>query len=93
MVSGKPYISVNKAIRKAENAPNERQSRAVFGLVKLKANMINIAELMITSVHNPYSALPLIFFSTGLQLILLTLVTSTTMTMTVVHEQVHYNAA
>ena len=33
--------------------PNERQSRGVLGLVKLKAKMINTSELMITSDHKP----------------------------------------
>ena len=37
IVSGKPYISVNSATMKAENAPKERQSRPVFGLVKRPA--------------------------------------------------------
>ena len=38
MVKGKPYISVKSATMNAENAPNERQSRGVFGFVKLNAN-------------------------------------------------------
>ena len=53
MVSGKPYISVNSATRKALNAPNERQSRVVWGLKKLNAKKMKIAELMITRDHNP----------------------------------------
>ena len=53
MVSGKPYISVNSATRKAENAPNERQSRGDFGLKKLNANTMNISELIATSHHSP----------------------------------------
>jgi hypothetical protein len=35
MVSGKPYISTNKATMNAENALKLRQSRAVAGLKKL----------------------------------------------------------
>ena len=53
MVSGKPYISVNSATMKAENAPNERQSRVVRGLVKLNAKMMKTSELTITSDHRP----------------------------------------
>jgi hypothetical protein len=53
MVSGKPYISVNSAIRNAEKAPKERQSVAVFGRVKLKAKMMNTSELMMTSDQSP----------------------------------------
>lgn len=44
MVSGKPYISVNSATMKAEKAPKERQSRAVPGLVKLKAKMMKTSQ-------------------------------------------------
>jgi hypothetical protein len=33
--------------------PNERQSRGVLGFTKLKAKMIKMAELMITSDHKP----------------------------------------
>jgi hypothetical protein len=39
---------VNSATRKAEKAPNDRQSRQFLGRVKLKAKMMNIAELKIT---------------------------------------------
>ena len=39
----------------AEKAPNERQSRAVLGFVKLNAKIRKIAELMTTSVHSPYA--------------------------------------
>jgi hypothetical protein len=53
MVSGKPYISVNRATRKALNAPNERQSRAVCGLKKVYANMMKTTELIRTKLHNP----------------------------------------
>ena len=53
MVSGKPYISVNSATMKAENAPKLRQSRWVLGLKKLKAKMMKIAELMMTSDQRP----------------------------------------
>jgi hypothetical protein len=35
MLSGKPYISANSAIRNALKALNERQSRGVRGLKKL----------------------------------------------------------
>jgi len=38
---------------KAENAPNERQSRFVCGWVKLNAKMMKIAELMIANIHRP----------------------------------------
>src|SRR6266542_4480832 len=55
MVKGKPYISVKSATRKAENAPNERQSRAVRGCEKLNAKMINTPALMITSGQRPYA--------------------------------------
>jgi len=53
MVSGKPYISVNKATRKAENAPKERQSRRVCGFVKLKANIMNTPALITTNGQRP----------------------------------------
>src|SRR6266516_4087688 len=55
MVKGKPYISVKSATRKAENAPNERQSRAVRGREKLNAKMMNTPALMITSGQRPYA--------------------------------------
>src|SRR6266508_345009 len=55
MVSGKPYISVNSATRKAENALNDRQSRLVRGFAKLKAKMMNTAELMTTRGQRPYA--------------------------------------
>lgn len=48
MVSGKPYISVKSATRKAEKAPNERQSRRLCGRAKLKAKMMNTSELITT---------------------------------------------
>jgi hypothetical protein len=53
MVSGKPYISTNKATTNAAKALKVLQSRAVFGLKKLNANMMNIAEFKITSDHKP----------------------------------------
>ena len=53
MVSGKPYISVNNATIKAENTPKLRQSVFDFGLTKLNAKKINIAELMMTNVQSP----------------------------------------
>ncbi len=53
MVSGKPYISVNSASRKAENIPSVRQSRALRGLKKLKAKKMKMAELIATSDHRP----------------------------------------
>ena len=53
IVNGKPYISVNRATRNAENAPNDRQSLDVFGLVKLKAKMIKTSELIMTSGQRP----------------------------------------
>lgn len=54
MVSGIPYISVNRATINALKAPNERQSLEVFGLVKLKAKKINMAEFKTTSDQSPY---------------------------------------
>jgi hypothetical protein len=39
----------------AEKALKERQSRFVRGLVKLKANITKIAELMTTSDQRPYA--------------------------------------
>jgi hypothetical protein len=54
MVNGNPYISANKATTKALNALNERQSLLVFGLVKLKAKIKKIAELIIAINHRPY---------------------------------------
>src|SRR5687767_4531746 len=53
MVSGKPYISVKSATRKAAKAPNERQSRALRGCVKLNAKMMNTAALRMTSDQRP----------------------------------------
>src|SRR3990167_6231451 len=58
IVSGKPYISTNRATMNEANAPKVRQSRAVAGLKKLKANRMNIAELRITSDHKPYAVSP-----------------------------------
>src|SRR6266702_4404106 len=55
MVSGKPYISVKSANRKAVNAPNDRQSRAVRGRVKLNAKMAKTATLITTSDQRPYA--------------------------------------
>jgi len=60
MVSGKPYISVNIAIIKAEKVPKERQSRFVLGLVKLKAKTMNIKEFIMTRDHRPYAGMSLI---------------------------------
>jgi len=53
MVRGKPYISINKATIKAENAPKLRQSVFVWGLKKLNANMMNTVEFRMTSPHRP----------------------------------------
>ena len=53
IVSGKPYISVNSATRKAANAPNVRQSRGLCGLAKLNANMMKTREFKTTSDHSP----------------------------------------
>ena len=39
---------------KAENAPSERQSVFDFGLAKLKAKIIKIAEFKITNIQSPY---------------------------------------
>lgn len=55
MVRGNPYISTKRAMIKAEKAPSERQSSLVFGLMKLKAKKMKIAELMMTRDHNPYA--------------------------------------
>jgi hypothetical protein len=55
IVRGKPYISVNSATMNAENAPNDRQSRLVFGRVKLKANMMKKADSISTIPHRPYA--------------------------------------
>jgi hypothetical protein len=38
---------------KALNAPNDRQSRVVRGLKKLKAKKMNTAELIAASDHKP----------------------------------------
>ena len=53
MVSGKPYISANKATMKALKAPKERQSRRLCGVAKLSAKKRNTAELMMTRDHRP----------------------------------------
>jgi hypothetical protein len=53
MVNGNPYIYTKSATMNAENAPKVRQSLVVFGLKKLKANIIKIAELRTTKVHSP----------------------------------------
>src|SRR3989304_2196877 len=55
MVSGKPYISVKSATRKAEKAPKERQSRFVRGRAKLRAKRMKMAELIRTRIHSPYA--------------------------------------
>src|SRR5262245_23381334 len=60
MVRGKPYISVKSATRKAVNAPNDRQSRAVCGRVKLNAKMANTATLITTSDQSPYAGAAII---------------------------------
>jgi hypothetical protein len=44
---------VNSATRNALKALKERQSRFVFGLKKLNAKRMKIAELMMTSDHRP----------------------------------------
>jgi hypothetical protein len=41
----------------AEKAPKERQSRLVFGFVKLKAKIMKTAVLMITRLHRPYAGI------------------------------------
>jgi len=51
---------VKSAIINAENPPNERQSRDVLGLKKLKVKMIKMKELIKTTVHKPY---PLVMLS------------------------------
>jgi hypothetical protein len=65
MVSGNPYISTNRATIKAEKALKDRQSRFVCGFAKLKAKMIKIAELIMTSDHNPYAGASSISSSLG----------------------------
>src|SRR6266498_5932616 len=55
MVRGNPYISVKSATRKAVNPPNDRQSRAVRGCVKLNAKMAKTATLITTSAQRPYA--------------------------------------
>jgi hypothetical protein len=39
----------------AEKVPNVRQSLAVFGLKKLKANRMKTAALIATNDHRPYA--------------------------------------
>jgi len=89
MVSGNPYISTNSATMNAENALKERQSRSVRGFVKLKAKIIKIAELMMTSDHNPYAGASSICCPPicGLAMIVMLAVPSTMATMPTVHEQ------
>ena len=53
MVNGNPYISVNRATMNAENAPNDRQSLEVFGLVKLNAKIMKTSEFIMTSYQRP----------------------------------------
>ena len=53
MVSGNPYISVKSATRKAVKAPNDGQSRAVRGCVKLNAKMANTNTFSTTSTRRP----------------------------------------
>ncbi len=53
MVSGKPYISVKSATINAVKPPKERQSRRLRGRAKLKAKMMNTAELISTSGQSP----------------------------------------
>ena len=55
MVSGKPYISTNSATMNAVKALKLRQSRALAGLKKLKANMTNTAMFTTTSSQRPYA--------------------------------------
>ena len=52
-MSGKPYISVNRATMNAENAPIAFQSRRLAGWKKLSAKKMNTAESMITSAQSP----------------------------------------
>ena len=49
---GKPYISLNSAIIKAKKRQRAPVPRC-FGLVKLKAKMMNIMELMMTRDQRP----------------------------------------
>ncbi len=53
MVSGAPYISVNRATMNAEKPPRARQSRVLFGWKKLKAKMIITALSSTTSGQRP----------------------------------------
>ena len=53
MVSGKPYISENRATRNALKAPKLRQSLCVCGLKKLKANMMKIAAFRSAKTQRP----------------------------------------
>ncbi len=55
MVSGNPYISVNRATTKALKAPMERHSHRFLGLRKLRAKKTNMATLMATTNHIPYA--------------------------------------
>jgi len=52
---------------KAENAPNERQSRALRGVAKLDAKIMKTRESMITSDHSPYAGGELAWSMMGLQ--------------------------
>jgi hypothetical protein len=53
MVSGKPYISVKSATRKAVNALNDRQSRPVLGRAKLNAKSANTTTFSTTRSQRP----------------------------------------
>jgi hypothetical protein len=76
---------------KAEKAPKERQSRRVFGRVKLKAKMMKTAALMMTKPHRPYAGIAscIIVFPRG-RAALGRLIVPTMMAM--MHEQVHQRA-
>lgn len=71
-------------MRKALNAPKDRQSRVVIGLKKLRANRMKIAELMTTRAHSqwvPHSSIVLLGSLTMFGLIV-----------PAVHERVHEDA-
>ena len=55
IVNGKPYISVSSATRKALKPPKAIQSRLVFGLKKLKAKAMKIAEFSTARNQRPYA--------------------------------------
>ena len=69
----------------AENAPNERQSRLVFGCVKLKAKMMKTTELISTKLQSPYADIVL----TSSSLLAAAVTVLTVPLMSAVHKEVH----